>query len=418
MNRLDILTNIDNPKQLEKLYRDNKTAFKTEFNLLYPELKDTKLADYWNERLNYESSEISWGSNKELTFVIIASLIAGVIAKLPELLNIIPESFYQRNLGFIIFPILTTYFIWRQRLSIKKIVFVPIAIGTFLIALIFINLLPADNKSDTLILSCIHLPIFLWGVLGFSYVGDNIRSYTKRLDFLRYNGDLIIMTTLILIAGAILTGITIGLFSVIGFNIEKFYFDYIGISGLAASPVIGTYITQTNPQLVNKVSSVIAKIFGPLVLITLVVYLAAILFSGKNPYKDRDFLMIFNFLLIGVMAIILFSVAEAFKKNENRTGSFILFALSIVTVIVNGIALSAILFRISAWGITPNRLAVLGGNILMLTNLVIVTFKLFKNVSKKADISEVENSISMFLPVYILWTIIVTFIFPLIFHFK
>ena len=415
MNRLDILSNIDKPKELEKLYQDNKTAFKTEFNLLYPELTDNKLADYWNERLNYESSEISWGSKNELIFVIIASLLAGVIAKLPVLLNINLESFYQRNIGFIIFPILTTYFIWRKSLSTKKIVFAFVAT---LIALIFINILPENKNSDTFILSCIHLPLFLWAVLGFSYVGDNIRSYHKRLDFLRYNGDLVIMTTLMLIAGGILTAITIGLFELIGFNIEKFYTDYIVVFGLAALPIVATYITQTNPQLVNKVSPVIAKIFSPLVLITLVVYLAAILFSGKDPYKDRDFLMVFNFLLIGVMAIILFSVAETFKKNENRAGSFILFALSIVTIIVNGIALSAILFRISEWGITPNRLAVLGGNILMLTNLLIVTFKLFKNVSKKADISEVENSISMFLPIYIIWTIIVTFIFPLIFHFK
>lgn len=414
MNRLDILSNIDSPGQLEKLYRDNKTAFKTEFNLLYPELKDNKLAAYWNERLNYESSEISWGSSKELTFVIIAALLAGVIAKLPEILNIDPESFYQRNIGFIVFPILTAYFAWKKGLSIKKLLLAGIA---FLLALIFINLLPAGKQSDTLILSCIHLPVFLWAVLGFSYVGDNTKSYPHRLDFLRYNGDLVIMTGLILIAGAVLTGITIGLFSVIGYNIEKFYFEYFGIFGLAAAPIVGTYITQTNPQLVNKVSPVIAKIFSPLVLITLVVYLVAILFSGKDPYKDRDFLMIFNLLLIGVMAIILFSVAETFKKSENRAGSYILLALSIVTVIVNGIALSAILFRIAEWGITPNRLAVLGANILMLVNLLMVTFHLFRHVSKKGDIRNVENSISMFLPVYIIWTIIVTFIFPLIFQF-
>ncbi len=415
MNRSDILTKIDNPRELEKLYQDNKTAFKTTFNLLYPELTDNKLADFWNERLNYESSEISWGSKNELIFVIIASVLAGVLAKLPALLNIDPESFYQRNIGLIVFPILTAYFIWRNGVSSKKIVFAAVA---FLIASIFINLLPADNKSDTLLLSCIHLPLFLWAILGISYVGDNIRSYRKRLDFLRYNGDLVIMTTLILIAGGILTAITIGLFQLIGFEIKNFYTNYIVVLGAAALPIVATYITQTNPQLVNRVSPVIAKIFSPLVLITLVVYLVAIFFSGKDPYNDRNFLMFFNFLLIGVMAIILFSVAETFKKSENRTSSFILFALSIVTVIVNGIALSAILFRISEWGITANRLAVLGGNILMLTNLLIVTFKLFKNVSKKADISEVENSISMFLPVYIIWTIIVTFIFPIIFHFK
>ncbi|HYV92877.1 MAG TPA: hypothetical protein VE978_13860 [Chitinophagales bacterium] len=82
-----------------------------------------KLADYWNERLNYESSEISWGSSKELIFVIIASLVAGVIAKLPFLLNTEPESFYQRNIGFIIFPILTTYFIWRKSLWVPLLVF-------------------------------------------------------------------------------------------------------------------------------------------------------------------------------------------------------------------------------------------------------------------------------------------------------
>ena len=66
--------------------------------------------------------------------------------------------------------------------------------------------------------------------------------------------------------------------------------------------------------------------------------------------------MVFNFLLIGVMAIILFSIAESFKKNESRAGSILLFALSVVTIVVNGIALSAILFRISEQGITPTGL--------------------------------------------------------------
>ncbi len=414
MIRDEILTKIGNPKALEKLYQDNKAAFKTAFNLLYPELTDNKLADYWHERLNYESAEISWGSKNELIFVIIAALVAGVIAKLPVIWDIKPEYFYPRNIGFIVFPILTAYFIWKNGLSTKKIVWTGMA---FLIALICINLLPADNKSDTLILSCIHLPLFLWAVLGVSYIGD-IKDYGKRLDFLRYNGDLVILATLILISGAILTGITIGLFELIGFKIEKFYTNYIGVFGLAAVPIVATYITQTNPQLVNRVSPVIAKIFSPLVLITLVVYLIAILFSGKDPYTDRDFLMIFNVLLIGVMAIILFSIAETFEKNENRIGSFILLALSTVTVIVNSIALSAILFRISEWGITPNRLAILGANLLMLSNLLIVTVKLFKNVSKKGDIREVENAISQFLPIYILWTVVVTFVFPLIFQFK
>lgn len=410
----EILIHLNEPRQLEKLYRENKTAFKTEFNVIYPGLTDHKLADYWNERLNYESSGISWGSKQELIFVLIAAIVAGIVAKFPSLFNLNAEIFYQRNIGFIVFPMLTAYFAWRKNLSSQKIAVAAIA---FLIASIFINMLPADSESDTLILSCIHLPILLWAVLGFSYAGAHVKNFHNRLDFLRYNGDLVIMTGLLVIAGVMLSGITIGLFSVIGLHIADFYVEYIGIFGAAALPIIATYITQTNPQLVNKISPVIAKIFSPLVLIMLVAYLVAIFFSGKDPYKDRNFLMIFNFLLIGVMAIILFSVAETSKKKGNRADSFILLALSVVTVIVNGIALSAILFRISEWGITPNRLAILGANVLMLANLFVITVRLSRSLSKKSGITDVGNSIAMFLPIYIIWVIIVTFIFPLLFHF-
>ncbi|MBI3138837.1 MAG: hypothetical protein HYZ15_09655 [Sphingobacteriales bacterium] len=414
MNKLDILSNMDNPGELEKMYRDNRAAFKKAFLSLYPELTGNKLAAFWYERLNYEGREISWGSSTELLFVVFLSLIAGFIAKIPDWFNLNDELFYQRNAGFIVFPLLTAYFSWRKKISIKKM---TLAVLVFLTAVIFVNLLPADPESDTLVLTCIHLPLFLWAVLGFIFVGDHTKNHPERLAFLRYNGDMVIMTTLILIAGVLLSGITIGLFSVIGFSIEKFYFDHIGLIGLAASPIIGTYVTQTNPQLVNKVSPVIARLFSPLVLLMLVVYLAAILYSGKDPYNDRDFLVIFNLLLVGVMAIILFDIAETTGKSRDRAGSFILLALSLVTVIVNGIALSAILFRISSWGFTPNRLAVLGSNLLMLLNLLLITFRLAKNVTRGTGLKEAEATISAFLPVYIAWTIIVTFIFPLLFHF-
>jgi hypothetical protein len=210
----------------------------------------------------------------------------------------------------------------------------------------------------------------------------------------------------------------VGLFQLIGFNIEKFYFEYVGIVGLAAAPIVGTYLTQTNPQLVGKVSPVIARIFSPLVLAMLLIYLVAMIYSGKDPYNDREFLLVFNALLIGVMAIIFFSVAETSKAAKNRTETGVLFLLSAVTAVVNGIALSAILFRISEWGITPNRAAVLGGNVLILINLLLVTTKLFRVLTKKADVSTVGRSIASYLPIYCAWAIIVTFIFPLIFGFK
>ena len=411
----EIISNLGNPGQLEKLYRTDKSNFKRTFKTLYPEFKDNPLVSFWNERLNFAGEEISWGTKKELLFIIIGSLLAGIIAKLPAILSIDEEFFYPRNIGFIIFPVLSAYFAWKNKLANSQII---VIIGAILAGLVFINSLPNDKTSDTLILSCIHLALFLWSVMGFAFVGEIKNNYESRLSYLRFNGDLVVMTTLIVIAGGILTGITIGLFQLIGFNIEEFYFQNIVLFGLPAAPIFGTYLIQTNPQLVGKVSPVIAKIFSPLVLVMLVIYLVAMVFSGKDPYNDREFLLIFNALLIGVMAIIFFSIAENSNTEKSKAEIWILLLLSVVTVVVNSIALSAIVFRIAEWGITPNRLAVLGGNVLILINLLLVTAQLIKVVSKKADINNVGLSIARYLPVYIVWTIIVTFIFPFVFGFR
>jgi len=411
----EIVNNLDNPKQLEKLYREDKTTFIRAFNTIYPDIKDKQTAQVWNERLNFENEELSFGSNKELIFTIVAAFIAGLLAKMPEFTTINADYFYPRNIAFIIFPLMTAYFLWKQKSQQKSIIICSVAI---LLSVFYINLLPNNSESDTLILACIHLPLFLWTVLGISFVGNNLKNYQCRLNFLKFNGNLIVMTTIILIAGIVLTFITLGLFSLIDMDIYEFYFKYVVVWGLAASPIVGTYLVQTNPQLVNKVAPVIAKVFTPLVLATLVVYLVAVLVTGKDPYNDRDFLLIFNLLLIGVMAIILFSIAETSKNSNINAGIIPLLALSIVTVIVNGTALSAILYRISEWGISPNKLAVLGSNVLILTNLLMVTYRLIKTIRNKNQIEYVEKNIAFFLPIYGLWTILVTFIFPLLFNFK
>ncbi|MDQ1089756.1 hypothetical protein [Siphonobacter sp. SORGH_AS_1065] len=411
----EIIAHLDDPNHLEKLYRTNKAGFKREFSLLYPELKGNLLADSWNARLHYQAEEINWGSSRELLGVILACLLASVFAKLPAIASIQEELYYSRNIGFIVFPLLTAYFAWKNQLPAIRI---AIAIVLMMIALVYINLLPNNPQSDTLVLSCIHMVLFLWSILGFAFVGKNLNDAERRLSYLRYNGDLLVMTALILISGGIMTGITIGLFSLIKLDITSWYFNYVVVSGLASVTLVGTYLTQTNPQLVSKVSPVIAKIFSPLVLVMLVIYLGAILYTGKDPYNDREFLMVFNVLLVGVMAIIFFSIAETSQTSTSRIQLWVLFLLSVVTIVINGIALSAILFRISSWGITPNRLAILGGNILILVHLFLVTAQLVKVVLKRDRLESVGKVIAFYLPVYTAWTIIVTFLFPIFFGYK
>jgi hypothetical protein len=410
-----ILNNLHDADQLEKLYRSNSSTFKETFLLLYPEIRDEKLAQYWNARLAYDKSEISWGKKSDWIFILIASFLAGLIAKTPAIFNIKPEFFFTRNIGFVVFPALASYFIWKRNIPLPRILF---TVAAFIIAAVYINVLPDLPNDDIIILACLHLPFLLWALLGINYVGLDLKNDESRLDFLRFNGDFLILSGILVVVSGLFTAIVIGLFKAIGIKIEDFYFDYLAVFGGAALPIISTFMAQSNPSLVNKVSPVIAKICSPIVLIMLLVYLGAVLFSDKDPYNDRNFLLVFNLLLLGVMAIILFSLAETSKDYGNPWSLIVLFALSVVTMVVNGIAFTAILFRISEWGITPNRLAILGANFLMLANLVLIAYRLFNRVIKKDEKTSVENAIANFLPIYILWAMVVVFVFPLLFNFR
>ncbi|AVR43982.1 hypothetical protein C7S20_01150 [Christiangramia fulva] len=411
----EIINNLDNPGSLEQLYRHNKKDFKTAFFEIYPQLEQSPIAEFWLQRLNYESETISWGSRSEIFFILVSCLIAGLLAKLPDIFGIDEEFFYSRNIGFLVFPFLIAYFFRKNKIDTKKIII--LSIGT-LISLLYINFLPNSiDSSDTLLLACIHLPVLLWFVLGISFTGFKRQNPQKWLEYLSFNGDLLVMSAILILAGILTTGITLGLFNLIGLQIEDFYFRYVVIFGLPAVPIFASFLTQTNPQLVRHISPVIARIFSPLVLLMLIIYLGAIIYSGKDPYNDREFLLIFNLLLAGVIALIFFSVAGNLQQ-EKTSSLWVLLPLSAITIIINGVALSAIVFRISEWGFTPNRLAVLGANILFLIHLTMVMIKLFQILVHKQPITAIENSIAGYLPVYLGWAALVVFIFPLLFGFN
>jgi hypothetical protein len=96
----------------------------------------------------------------------------------------------------------------------------------------------------------------------------------------------------------------------------------------------------------------------------------------------------------------------------------VLLTLSLFAININCIAASSIIYRIAAFGITPNRLAVLGANILMFINLIIITIRLFRYRTGRASIEDVGGSITALMPYYAVWAAIAAFAFPFIFRFS
>ena len=85
-----------------------------------------------------------------------------------------------------------------------------------------------------------------------------------------------------------------------------------------------------------------------------------------------------------------------------------------VTLLIDLYALAAITTRLSE-GFTPNRTVILVSNILILVNLLLVLPGLYLAGFRRKGLDRVEMIINRYLPVYFIYSIVVIFIFPLIF---
>ncbi len=408
----EIKSNLNNPEALERLYRSDRKAFESAFEKIYPSIESTESARFWKARLEYGRTVAP--ARKEIAAMIITGLITVILIKIPDLFgfDVKTSFFYERNAAIIVFLGLTLFTIMVTKIENRSgFIFTALA---FLVPLIYINLLPA-GKSASVNLAYIHLPLLMWCIFGIVFTGFDLRDKEKRIGFIRYNGDLAIIYALIAIAGMLLTMITIGLFQAIGIKIEKFYMNYIVVAGAAAAPIVSAFIIRNYSALTNKIAPLIATIFSPLVLLTLIVYLATIFITGKDPYNDREFLLIFNIMLIGVMGIIVFSVTETSLIRNQKLNTSVLLALSVITILIDLIAISAIFYRLGQFGITPNRLAIMVSNLLILINLIFIMTGLFRILFRKGEFRSVELSVANFLPVYLIWIIIVIFGFPVFF---
>lgn len=354
---------------------------------------------------------------KNLTMLLTACLITSLLIKIPSILPLqqSESDFYFKNGALIVFFGMSLYVLLTTGLK-KKVQWIWASLA-FLIPALYINLLPGSINNNTVALVYLHLALLMWCVFGLIYIGMS-RKTKKRMDYIRYNGDLVVLSAIIALAGGLFSAITFGLFQLIGFSIEKVFGDVIVICGAASIPIVATYIIKNHVLVTNKIAPIIANIFSPMVLLMLSIFMVSLPFSGKDPFNDRDFLLIFNILLLGVMAIIVFAVSETSKNQRQQFNKVILTLLAVVALIINTVALSAIIYRLGTYGFTPNRTAVLGSNLLLFVHLVWMAISLFKATFKKKSITLVEDTVSRYLPVYAIWTLIVILIFPLIFGVK
>lgn len=355
---------------------------------------------------------MTWGHPKHWIVLLLCISMSGLVIKLPMLWGWHIDTYLQKNIGLALFPWLVILFAALKKTAIKHLIG---ALLTFLGATVFINGFGPLMSDDVLFLVAIHLPIFYWVLYGLIYLGPNWRMSQERLNFLRHNGDLMVLSAVLGMAGLITMLMTFALYELIGIKVTEAHVTNIITWGAPAVPLTATFLLILNPKLVKQISPLVAKIFTPLVLFVLSTFTLGLFLTQHTTYQDRQVLLVLNGVLIAVMALILFSISTLNHSRTNRLQVGLLFFLSAITLLDNTIALSSVVWRLREMGLTPNRIAVFGANVLIWIHLFKVALALWQTFQKTESKDKVEQAIAGYLPVYALWCCVVCFVFPWLF---
>ena len=339
---------------------------------------------------------------------------AGVAIKAPTLFGLHLEEeggFYARNLGLFVLPFLTGYFAWKRRLDPVILRWLAMA---FITAAVIANVYPLAPEGHTEMLTAMHLPIALWLGVGIAYAGSRWRQVAGRMDYIRFTGEFFIYFVLIALGGGVLIGFMSLIFESIGIDVEPFFEGWI-LPCAAGAVLIASWLVDAKQSVIENMAPVLTRLFTPLFAIVLVTFLGTMLWTGRGIDIERDVLIGFDLLLVVVLGLLLYSISARDPRSSPGAFDVAQVVLVVSALLVDAFALWAIAARISEFGFTPNRVAALGLNVILLVNLGWSAALYLRFLRKHGTFTDLEQLQTNYLPVYAVWVLIVVVVFPPLF---
>ena len=126
----------------------------------------------------------------------------------------------------------------------------------------------------------------------------------------------------------------------------------------------------------------------------------------------------FDLLLVVVVGLLLYAISARDPQAEPGFFDGLQLLLVICALLVDALALWAILARISEFGFTPNRVAALGENLILVVNLGWSAVLYSRFLRRRVAFTPLERWQTAYLPVYAVWAWVVVVVFPLVFGFQ
>lgn len=388
--------NIREPEKLEELYFSNKKKFSEIIREIYSEDADI-IIKYWYTRLFYKPNSKSGEKVNRFRCLLTAVLIIAAWIPLRLAMSFIGENYgYLEKLIPAVFSFAFSFLYLCNPLKIKSILFSFLLNGGLYVYFI---LLP-DNGSQSSNNAFYFQFVLLWFILLLA----RSRFQIKALDcagFIETTGEVIVWSILFLLGGGIIVFLSLSLFDTINISANEFYFKNVATLGFIATPFISLLVTERFNKI--KLSVIIADIFLSLILLSIAAFGTASLFTNSKPYEDRDIFILYNIMMVIVLCVLVFT---SISDINNKLINICSYILPVITIVLDIITISAVIYRLANYGITANKITLLGTNIAMLGHLFyIFILKLKQTVSKNVK----------YLLVYAVWAGVVVFVFPFIF---
>ena len=353
----------------------------------------------------------------ELVVVLGLGVAAALAVKAPELFGrVLGEgAFYALNASLFVLPLLTGYFAWKRDLDRTRCLWLALPFAAGAVA---VNAAPFARGGHTETLAALHLPIALWLAVGVAYAGGRWRTGGGRMDFVRFSGELFIYYVLMALGGGVLAMFTAATFGAIGLDAEGLIERWILPCGAMGAVLVGAWLVEAKQSVIENMAPVLTRVFTPLFTAVLVTLLASMAWTRNGIDLEREVLIGFDLLLAVVLGLLLYAISARDPRTPPDLFDRVLFLLVASALVADGVALAAIAARISEFGFSPNRVAALGENLVLLVNLAWSAWLYARFLAGRGPFAALERWQTAYLPVYAVWAGLVVVAFPPLFGFE
>ncbi|TSD95294.1 hypothetical protein FOS14_18200 [Skermania sp. ID1734] len=352
------------------------------------------------------------GSRREL-FVVLALAVAAAIA-VKVGWAVLHDDLFARNASLFVLPFLAGYFTWKRRLNprVAAVLVVP-----FVLAAVLLNAFPFDPRGSTVVIASIHAPIALWFAVGLAYVGGEWRSDRRRMDFVRFTGEWFVYLTLLALGGGVLTGLTVGAFTALGLDANGAIEDWVLPFGAAGAVIVAAWLVEAKQNVVENIAPVLTRVFTPITILMLAVLVGGFATTGSVIDVDRSLLILMDLILVVVLGLLLYAISARDPHLPPDMFDRLQLVLVVLALVLDALMLAAMLSRIAEFGMTANKAAALGLNLVLLVNLGWAAWLGFGFVRARHGFSATERWQTRYLPVFGAWAALVVGLFPPVFDF-